>query len=179
MLSLIGVLAEGAKTINPVVPDDPGEIFWSVITFFSLWIILRYVCLPPLLKGREERTAKAIADAEAASAAETQTEQVRRDYDTTLAEARQQAARIVEEARAASDARRAEAVRQAEAEVASLKQAEIAALDAARTEALAALRTDVRDLAVTAASVVVGSDVDRDASQATIDQYVDQANAKR
>ena len=180
MLSLIGILAEeGAKTINPVVPDDVGEIFWSVISFFGLWIILRYVCLPPLLRVREERAAKALADREAASAAETQTEQVRRDYDTTLSEARAQAGRIVEDARATSDARRAEAVRQAEAEVASIKQAEIASIDAARAEALTSIRSDVSELAVSAASVVVGSDLDRAANQATIDSFVDQAATKR
>lgn len=179
MLSLIAVVAEEAETINPVLPDNMGEIFWSAVSFFGLWILLRYVCLPPLLKIREERAAKVQADLEAAAAAEEQTEQVRRDYDATMAEARAEASRIIEEARAASDAVRAEAVREAEAEVAAERRNELAALDAARAEALANIRTDVGDLAISAASMVIGTELDREASQATVDGYVDQASAER
>lgn len=173
MLALVNVLAEEATTINPVVPDDPGELFWGVVSFFVLWILLRYVCLPPLMKIREERAAKAQADLEAASTAETQTEQVRRDYDTTLAEARTQAGRIIEEARSAADAQRTDAVRQADAEVAELRAAEMTAIDAARSEALAAIRSDVGDLATSAASAVLGADLDPSSTRATVDAYVD------
>lgn len=179
MLALVNVLAEEATSINPVVPDDMGELFWGVISFFGLWILLRYVCLPPLMKIREERAAKAQSDLEAAATAETQTEQVRRDYDTTLAEARAQAGRIVEEARTTADAQRTDEVRKAETEVAELRAAEMAALDSARAEALAAIRTDVNDLANSAASAVLGADLDPSATQATIDAYVDSTTAKR
>lgn len=179
MLSLIGLAQEGAKTINPVVPDDLGEIFWSAVSFFGLWILLRYVCLPPLLKVRSERAAKATSDYEAASAAETQAEQVRRDYDTTLAEARSRATKVLEEARSESDARRADAVREAESQVAATRQAEITAIDASRSEALSSIRSEVSDLAISAASLVVGKDLDRSANQKTVDDFVDQAGAKR
>lgn len=179
MLALISVLAEEAPDINPVVPDDMGEIFWGVVSFFGLWILLRYVCLPPLMKIREERAAKAQSDLEAASTAETQTEQVRRDYDTTLAEARAQAGRIIEEARNAADAQRADAVRHADSEVAESRAAEMAAIDAARAEALAAIRSDVGELATSAASAVLGAELDPSSTRATVDAYVDSTTAKR
>lgn len=179
MLALLSVLAEEApKTINPVVPDNNGELFWGVVSFFALWILLRYVCLPPLLKVREERAAKAQADLEAAATAESQAEQVRRDYDATLAEARAQAGRIIEDARAESDATRSEAVRQAEAEVATARQAAIAEIETERANALASIRSDVSDLALSAASLVIGSNLDRDRNQSAIDDYVDQASTK-
>lgn len=180
MLALMSVLAaEAPKTINPVVPDDVGELFWGAISFFGLWILLRYVCLPPLMKVREERAQKAQADLEAAEAAANQAEQVRRDYDATLAEARSEAAHVVEAARAESEAKRAEAVRVAEGEVAEQRQAAMAELDEARAEALASIRSEVAELAVSAASKVVQSDLDVASNRSTVDDYVNQASGNR
>jgi F-type H+-transporting ATPase subunit b len=183
MLALVSALAaeaaETAETINPVVPDELGEIFWGAVGFFGLWILLRYVCLPPLMKIREERLQKVQADNEAAAAAETAAEQVRRDYDATLAEARAEANRVVEAAREASEAQRAEAVRIAEAEVAEQRQAAMAELDAARAAALGQIRDDVAQLAVSAASKVVQTDLDVAANRGTVDDYVNQASGNR
>lgn len=183
MLALLSVIAaegaESAETINPVVPDELGEIFWGAIGFFSLWILLRYVCLPPLMKVREQRAQQILADQEAAATAEAQAEQVRRDYDATLAEARAEAATIVETARAAAEERRSEVVRAVEDEVATQHQAEIAELDAARAAALGELKGDVAQLAVSAASKVVQRDLDLAGNQATVDDYVNRAGGTR
>lgn len=183
MLAHLSVLAaevaEAKESINPVVPDELGEIFWGAVGFFSLWILLRYVCLPPLMKARELRAQQVLADQEAASAAETQAEQVRRDYEATLAEARAEANRIVEAARVAAEERRSEAVRAVETELAEQRQAAMAELDAARAVALGQLKGDVAQLAVSAASKVVQADLDLAGNQATIDEYVNQAGGNR
>ena len=181
MLALLSALAAEApdKIINPVVPDEIGEIFWGAVGFFGLWILLRYVCLPPLMKIREERAQKVLTDQEAASAAETAAEQVRRDYDATLAEARAEANRIVEVARVASEEKRSEAVRAAEAEVAEERQAAMTELDAARAVALGEIRDDVAALAVSAASKVVQTDLDLAANRATVDEYVNNNSGTR
>jgi F-type H+-transporting ATPase subunit b len=180
MLAHLSVLAsETREAINPVVPDDVGEIFWGAVAFFSLWILMRYVCLPPLMKVREQRAQQVLADQEAAAAAETQAEQVRRDYEATIAEARAEANRIVEQARLAAEQRRAEAVRVVETELADQRQAAMAELDAARADALGQLRGEVAQLAVAAASKVVQTDLDVTANQATIDEYVNQSGTSR
>lgn len=183
MLALLSVLAaeaaDEAATVNPVIPDNVGEIFWGAVSFFGLWILLRYVCLPPFMKIREERAKQVQSDQEAASAAETQAEQVRRDYDTTLAEARAEAARIIEEARTAAEARRSEVVGQAEAEVAQERAAAMAELEEARAAAVGRIRGDVAELAVSAASKVVQSDLDLAANRSTVDDYVNRVSGQR
>jgi F-type H+-transporting ATPase subunit b len=183
MLAQLSVLAaevaEKTEVVNPVVPDELGEIFWGAVSFFSLWILMRYVCLPPLMKVRQQRAQQVLADQEAAATAETQAEQVRRDYDATLAEARAEANRIVEEARVAAEQRRSEEVRAVETEIADQRQASMTELDAARAEALGQLKGEVAQLAVSAASKVVQSDLDVAGNQATIDEYVNQAGGNR
>jgi F-type H+-transporting ATPase subunit b len=178
LATLAAIAAEGAEkaeTINPVVPDEVGEIFWGALAFFSLWALMRYALLPPLLRVREQRAHQEIADLEAAAAAEEQAEQVRRDYDATMAEARAEATAILEEARAAAEAERGRKVAAAESEVAARRQAAMADLEQARAEALRSLRGDVTDLAVTAASKVVQSDLDPAAHRGTVETYVEGA----
>ncbi len=176
MLAHLAVLAaEGGETINPVVPDEIGEIVWGAIGFFGLWILMRYVCLPPLLRIRAQREQQIQADREAAATAETQAEQVRRDYDATIGEARAEAARIIEAARTEAEAGRSTKVGAVEAEVAEQRRSEMAELDVARAAALGELKGDVADLAVSAASKVVQSDLDPSAHRATVDEYVNQA----
>lgn len=183
MLALLSALAaeaaENTTTINPVVPDDLGEIFWGAVSFFGLWILMRYVCLPPLMKVREERVRKVIADQEAAADAESRAEQVRRDYEATLGEARAEANRIIEEARAAAEERRSQVVAAAEAEAAEQRAAAMADLDQARAAAVGELRGEVAQLAVSAASKVVQTDLDVAGNQATVDEYVNQASGPR
>ena len=130
MLAQLSVLAaetaESAEKINPVVPDTIGEIFWGALFFFLLWILMRYVCLPPLLRVRAQRDAQVLADEEAAEAASSQAEQVRRDYDATIGEARGEASRVLEEARAAAEAQRSQQVAAVETELATERQAAMA-----------------------------------------------------
>lgn len=170
---LAAEVAEDPTDINPVVPDELGEIFWGAVAFFALWILMRYWLLPPLMRVREARRAQEIADLEAAEAATAQAEQVRRDYEATLSEARAQAAQILEEARAEAEAARGAKVQAAETEAAQQRQAAIAELEEARNRAVAGLRGDVADLAVAAASKVVDAPLDTAAYRATVEDYVE------
>jgi F-type H+-transporting ATPase subunit b len=180
MLAQLSVLAaEGGATVNPVVPDTIGEIVWGAVFFFSLWILMRYVCLPPLLRVRAQREQQVQADREAAAAAESQAEQVRRDYEATLGEARTEANQIIEAARAQAEQRRGEQVAAVETELAEERQAAMAELDTARASALGELKGDVADLAVSAASKVVQAPLDPATHRATVDDYVNRAGGTR
>jgi F-type H+-transporting ATPase subunit b len=180
MLAHLGVLAaEGTTNINPVVPDTVGEIFWGAVFFFGLWILMRYVCLPPLLRVRNQRDQQVQADNEAAAAAESQAEQVRRDYEATLGEARAEAGTILEGARAAADERRGREVATVESELAEERQAAMAELEQERAAALGRLKGDVADLAVSAASKVVQTPLDPASHRAAVDDYVNRASGSR
>jgi len=169
--------AEQKETINPVLPDTP-ELIWGAIAFFLLLILMWAVLLPPIKKAMRQRDEQINADQEAAERATIEAEQVRRDYDATLADARREAARIMEEAREAGEARRAEIVGDVEAEIAAERQTALAEIEAGREQALGQLRGVVGDLAVSAASKVVQKPLDLGANQATVDAYVSQAGGQ-
>lgn len=172
--TLATLAAEGAeKVINPVVPDIVGEIFWGAVSFFTLWVLMRYALLPPLLRVRAQRAEQEQGDLEAAAAAEAQAEQVRRDYEATLAEARSQAHQVLEEARAHAEAERGRKVSAVESEVLAERQASMAELDSARAVAVGQMGSDVAELAVAAASKVVDAPLSTEANRATVESYME------
>jgi len=176
--ALLAEAAEKKETVNPVLPTT-NEIVYGAIFFVLLLVFMWAVCLPPIKKAMRQRDEQVQADLEAAERANAEAEQVRRDYDATLAEARAEAARIVEEARHAADVRRGELIGAVETEVAAKRQAALAELEAQRAAALGDLRDEVAGIAAQAASQVVQQPLDAAAQRSVVDEYVNQAIAAR
>ena len=82
------------------------------------------------------------------------------------------ATKAFEAARAEAEAERAEAVAQVEANIAQLRANAQGEIDTARANALAGAKGSVSELAVGAASKVLGRNVDAGSSQSVIDSYL-------
>jgi F-type H+-transporting ATPase subunit b len=180
LATLTALAAEAAEktTVNPVLPTS-NEIVYGLIFFVLLLVFMWAVCLPPIKKAMRQRDEQVQADREAGERALAEAEQIRRDYEATLAEARATAARIVEEAREAADARRSEIIGVVEAEVAEARRAAMAEIEAQRATALGQLTGEVAGIATQAASQVVQRPLDAAAHHALVDDYVNQAISAR
>jgi F-type H+-transporting ATPase subunit b len=181
MALLTALVAEGAETeetINPVLPVS-HELFWGAIAFFGLLIFMWAVCLPPIKKAMRQRDEQVQSDLEAAEKARVEAEQVRRDYEATLTEARVEANRIVEEARHSADARRAEILGAVETELNASRQAAMAEIEAQRSAALSELTGEVAGIATSAASKVVQRELDANSVRPIVDSYVSQSIGNR
>ena len=160
---------------NPVLPE-PNHIIWALASFLVLWALMQFVLLPPLLKSREERQQKIRADREAADKARQALVDVQADYDASLAVAQAEADGIVDAARNEAGEYRSNVLAEAQNEVAAEKSEAAGGLDESRDTALASMRGDVGDIAVAAASAVLGKDLDRSAQQSAIDSALDGGN---
>jgi len=180
LATLSAVAAEAAEkeVVNPVLPTS-NELVYGAIFFFLLLIFMWAVCLPPIRKAMRQRDEQVQADKEAGERALAEAEQIRRDYDATLAEARHEASRIIEEARQAADVRRTEIIGAVETEVAAARQAAMAEIDAQRAAALGELTGEVAGIATQAASQVVQRELDPAAQRSVVDAYVNQAISAR
>ena len=110
------------ETVNPVLPTG-SDIIYAAIFFVALWAAMKYVLLPPIMKVRAERAAKIAAARDAADNASADMGTAQADYDAALADARAEAASILETARAEADAARSEVVGAAEADAAQVRAA--------------------------------------------------------
>ena len=160
---------EAGDPPNPVIPVE-NEIVWAAIFFFALWALMKFVLLPPILKAMENRASTIQSGKDAADAATAALGSARRDHEATLAEARAEANQILAGARAAADERRAALQAEADAEIAELRRSAQAEIDEARASALSGMRGDVSTLAVGAAQIVLGRDLDAGSQQSVIDQ---------
>ena len=79
---------------------------------------------------------------------------------------------MMDAARQEAETQRAEAVGQVEDQIAKLKASTQAEIDTARASALAGAKGSVSQLAVGAASKVLGRNVDLAANQGVIDSYL-------
>ena len=170
MYQLLVIAAEAEDDPpNPVIPEV-NEIIWAAIFFFALWALMKWVLLPPILRGLENRAETLQKDRDAADEATAQLGVARRDHEASLAAARAEATQILAGARAAADERRAALQADADTEIAELRRQAQADIDQAQSEALQSLRGDVSGLAVGAASAVLGRDLDAAGQQSVIDQ---------
>ncbi len=163
---------------NPILPVA-NELFWGATLFTILWVLMKWVLLPPIVKVMEQRDEQLRNDREEAERASSDAVAVREDYDAALAAARQEGARLVDDARHRADARRAELVAAAEADIAALRAEAATEVAAAKEAALAEVRGSVADLALDAAEAVIQKELDRGAQRAFVDSFVSQAGPAR
>jgi F-type H+-transporting ATPase subunit b len=153
---------------NPVIPEV-NHLIWALGSFLVLWALMKFVLLPPLLKLREEREMKVRDDREAADRAQATLGQVQAEYDASLAAARAEADGIIDKARDEAGEHRAVVIGEATNEAASMRAEAAGGLDDSRNAAIASMKSDVGDIAVAAASAVLGKNLDRGAQQSAID----------
>jgi len=166
------------KAPNPLVPEK-NEVIWGVIGFLVVFGFIWKAGLPAIKGGMDARTERIRSDLDAAEAQRTEASGVLAEYQAQLTDARSQSAAILEEARQAADEVKATLVAKAEADVAEMRTKAAADIEAAKVQAISDLRGEVANLAIGAAEEVVGANLDRDASVALVEAYIDRVGADR
>ena len=157
--------------IKLILPDIP-ELIWTAIFFFGLWALMKFVLLPPIIDGRNERKARVQTGQDSVSDSESELAQITAAHNDKINAAKAEAAALMDAARQDAETQRAEAVGQVEDQIAKLKASTQTEIDTARATALAGAKGSVSQLAVGAASKVLGRNIDLAANQGVIDSYL-------
>lgn len=160
---------EDEEDINPVLPEI-HEILWPAIFFVLLWVLMKYVLLPPIHRITEARRAKEAGDRDAADAARTELGRLETEYREAMARARASADEMVAAARDEAEAYRREQIHAAEAEITARRLALDEEIQRARAAALESLRPQVTTMAVGAASRILDRPLDEAAQVAIVDR---------
>jgi F-type H+-transporting ATPase subunit b len=162
---------------SPILPAK-NELIWGSISFVLLFGLLAKFGFPAIKKGLAERTERIQADVDAAENAKAEVTAKAAEYDAKLAEARSEAARIIEEARQDADSYRSDKRAEADAEIARIKEQAAADVESSKAQAIADIRGEVATLAIGAAETVVGQNLDREANVALVEQFIDSVGAR-
>ena len=180
----IEVLAEGGKVDdchaapNPLLPET-NEIIWGAVGFLVVLFFVWKMGLPAIKKGMDARTERIRSDLDAAESQRTEADTLLAEYRAQLNDAKNESARIIEEARQSADALKRDQEGRLQTELADLRTRATADIEAAKVQAISDLRGEVAQLAVGAAEVVVGKNLDQATQVQLIEDYINQVANQR
>lgn len=176
MLQAITYLAveDGGIALLP----DVSELIWGSVAFaILLGLMLKFV-FPKLNETLEERATSIQGRMEDAEAKYQEAAASKADYEASLADARGEADRIIEEAKTAADDLRQEARSRAEAEAAQIIERAQSSVASERDRVLSELRGQVGALSVELASRIVERELDASTHEALVDEYIEQLSSQ-
>jgi len=169
LVSAAQVVAEATETedINPLLPEW-YDIIWSLVIVVILFFVFQKYALPKFQAILDERAEKIEGGLQHAEAAQAEAAALRAEYEQQLADARTEAARIKEAARAEGGAISAEIKAMATADAARTVETAQRQIEAERQQAAVSLRADVGALATELASKIVGESLEDTARQSRV-----------
>jgi len=180
LVSAAQVVAEATETedINPLLPEW-YDIIWSLVIVVILFFVFQKYALPKFQAILDERAEKIEGGLQHAEAAQAEAAALRAEYEQQLADARTEAARIKEAARAEGGAISAEIKAKATADAARTVETAQRQIEAERQQAAVSLRADVGALATELASKIVGESLEDEARRTrVVDRFLDELDAQ-
>jgi F-type H+-transporting ATPase subunit b len=176
---ILSLIAEGGHGgFDPFTLSGGSGFAWTLLIFVAALVPAWKVVFGPVVRALEERDDRAARAIEQAETASAEAEAARAEVEVRLGEARSEAAKLLAAARDRAEEREREIVEAAKGEASSLLDS---ARDAIRTEqdkALSAIRSEVVELTLGAAEQVLKRKVDDEDTRRLVGELVTAAEAK-
>jgi F-type H+-transporting ATPase subunit b len=157
-----------------LILPETNEIIWGGLAFLVLLVVMWKFALPPVRNMMKQREDRIRDDLERAEQARTEAEGELANYRRQVADARNEAARIIEEARQSADEVKRQIQSQAEADAAETRARAQEDIRLASERAQADLQGRVAELSIELAEKIVERNLDRDTQLALVESYIGQ-----
>ncbi|WP_461367491.1 F0F1 ATP synthase subunit B [Candidatus Darwinibacter acetoxidans] len=159
--------------LGPLLPEHLSEIFVGIALFLVVWWVMAKKVVPAFEKTYEERTAAIAGGIEKAEKAQLEAAKALDEYKAQLSNAREEANRIREEAKAQGAAIVADMRQQAQEESARMLANAKTQIEAERVQAVEQIRSEIGGLATTLAGRIVGESLEDDErARRTVDRFL-------
>ncbi len=176
-LTLLAAEAGEESTHNPIIPIWQ-EIVVGTVAFALLCFVLMKFVFPQMEKTFRARVDAIEGGIKRAEAAQAEANELLEQYRAQLAEARTEAARIRDEARADAEGIRSDVLAKAREESDRIINAGREQLATQRESIVRELRSEVGTLAVDLASKIVGESLaDEARNRGTVDRFINELGA--
>jgi F-type H+-transporting ATPase subunit b len=169
----IAVLAQEAVSDKEDLYPHAAELIVGAIAFAILFFFMWKWVLPRASALLDERRTQIQGQLEQAEQTRQAADKELADYRAQLAGARDEANRIIEEARTTADQLRRDIQAKAEEESHAIVERAQEEIRAERDRVFQDLRTQVGEIAVDLAGRVVNKELDKTAHERLIDEYID------
>ncbi len=145
-----------------------------------IWIVVAKKVVPPAFeKMYAERSDQIAGGIERAEKAQAEAEASKQEYQQLLAEARQEAAKIREDAKNEGARIKSDMREQAEADAARIVAQAHAQVEAERSQVVHQLRNEVGGMALTLSGRIVGESLDNDdRARRTVDRFLSELESQ-
>lgn len=162
--------------MGTVIP--PLSAIWpTMIAFLVLFVLLWKVAFPPITKMLEQRTTTIRESLERAEQTKVEAERLLEEYKQQMAEARGEAAKVIEQGRKVAESMKAEIVAKANEEAAAVVAKAHEAMEAEKKSAIAQLQAEVADLSVAVAGKLIGEKLSSADHAKLIDKFMAEAGS--
>ena len=166
-----GEVAACQEAPNPILPAI-NELIWAGISFLLLFLLLAKFGFPAVKQSMNARTERIRSSIDEADQAKAEAQTILDDYQRQLADARNEAARIIEEARQTADNLRKEQETRLQAELDEMRERATEQNRLAGERVMTEVGDQVKALAIELAEKVVEANLDRDANLRIIENYI-------
>ena len=153
--------------------DLNATFFAQILNFLILVAILRALCYKPvvrMIKAREDKIAESLAKADSDVA---EAEELKKDYQAQLAEAREKAQAIVDKAEKVAASNRETSLQDTKREIEQMKKAAQAEIQRDRERAADQLKKEIVALSLLAAGKVVEKNLAASENEALVGDFID------
>ncbi|MBR5318555.1 MAG: F0F1 ATP synthase subunit B [Peptococcaceae bacterium] len=151
---------------------NPSTIIFAIINFCILVVGLKVFLYKPVCNMLDSRKEEVANNLNSAEEAKLEAQKLKDEYAAQLQNARSEAQEIINQAAKIGEQTKADIVSEAREEAARLTAKAQAEIAREKTEALNEIRNEIADLAVLAASKVVGKTIDVADHQNMVNNFV-------
>lgn len=149
-----------------------GTMLFSLFIFIILFLLLRKYAFGHLMRVMQERQDKIAEDISTAEKSRLEAQRFMKEQEAALNEARQDAQKIIENARQTSEKQADKILSEARAEAEHFKKVARAEIEREKEQAIEALRAQVGSLSVMLATKVIEKELDEKQQQTLINDYL-------
>ncbi|MCD7034665.1 F0F1 ATP synthase subunit B [Metabacillus sp. GX 13764] len=169
----LGVAEAGEKHFTA------GDIIFQLVIFLILLALLRKFAFGPVMNIMKQRETHIAGEIDAAESKNLEAQKLVDEQRELLKQARLEAQALVENAKKLGDQQKEDIIKTARAEGERMKEAALKEIQQEREHAVAVLREQVASLSVMIASKVIEKELNEEAQEKLIRDYINEAGDMR
>ncbi|SEH56961.1 F-type H+-transporting ATPase subunit b [Ruminococcus flavefaciens] len=154
------------------------SIFWAVFNTVLLFVLLRIFLFKPLNKIKADRTRTIQDNLDSAEKAKTEAEELRQQYENSISDAKEEANQILIKAREDAEAERSAIIKKSQDEADKIIADADKTIENERKRVLRQAQSEIADLAIEAASKIIGENVDDEKNRRLVDKFLSEEEGK-
>jgi F-type H+-transporting ATPase subunit b len=148
------------------------ELYVNLVAFAVLFVLLWKFAFPPITKMLDQRAETIRESLEKSESTRVEAERLLDEYKVQMAEARLEAAKVIEQGRRVAETMKDEIVAKANVEAAAIVAKAREDIQAEKRAVMAELQASVADLSVAVAGKVIGAQLSAADHKKLIESYV-------